>query len=345
MRVSRTDFARLIQHVTKAVESRNVTPVLSCVKIELAAGLLTATATDLDVEITGTIEADGDDAAFCVNAKTLSGIVAKLAADHIDITPADTRVTIKAGRSRFVLDTLPAADYPTISAGAFDVEFTADLAALFAPVQFAISNEEARYYLNGINMQPGVVTATDGHRLATLAVDPWPAHTPIIVPRKMVGLMLKGECAVAVSAARIRVESGGVTITSKVIDGTFPDYERVIPKDNDKHITVDNAALRAAAERVAVIADDRGRAVKLVFAGGGVELSVRGSGEADDAIECDYSGEPTYVGFNVMYLVEALGSLPAGPVVLSLFDSGTPALLTSPAAPGVRVVLMPMRIG
>lgn len=345
MRVLRTDVARLIQQVSKAVESRNAIPVLGCVKLELSDGKLTATATDLDIEITGTIAAEGDDAAFCVDAKKLAAIVAKLAGDHIGIDPAEHRVTIKSGRSRFVLDTLPAADYPTIAAGDFDVGFRADLAALFAPVQFAISNEEVRYYLNGINMEPGVVTATDGHRLATLTTDAWPAHAPIIVPRKMVALMPKGEVAVSLSASRIRVETDGVTITSKVIDGTFPDYERVIPKNNDKAATVDNAAMRAAAERVAVISDESGRAVKLSFAGGSLALSVRGTGEADDEIECEYSGEPIHVGFNVNYLIDALGSMPAGPAVIALADPSTPALLTSPANAGLRVVCMPMRVG
>ena len=345
MRVFRTDLSRLIQQVSKAVEARNTIPILACVKLELADGKLTATATDLDIEITGTIEAHGDDAAFCVDAKRLAGIVAKLTGESLEITPADNRVAIKSGRSRFLLDALPAADYPDISAGGFDIEFRVDLAALFAPVAFAISTEETRYYLNGINMEPGIVTATDGHRLATLKTEAWPDHKPVIVPRKTVSLVPKGEIAVSLSPNRIRMESAGVTITSKLIDGTFPDYERVIPKQNGKAITVDNATLRAAAERVAVISDERGRSVKLSAAGGALALSVRGAGEADDEIECEYSGEPIHIGFNVAYLVDALGSMPDGEVVLRLADPATPALLTSPAAPDMRVVLMPMRVG
>ena len=344
MRIARTDFGRLLAQTIKAVESRNTIPILGHVKLVNEGGALTATATDLDVEITGTIPAEGEDMALCVDAKLLAGIVNKIGGVMLDMAHDGNRLTVKAGRSRFTLDTLPVGDFPTMNTdNAAWVEFEADLAALFAPVMFAMSNEETRYYLNGINLEPGIATATDGHRLSTNRIEPWGEHAPVIVPRKTVGLMPKGAVKVALTNTKMRVVADGVTITSKLIDGTFPDYERVVPKNNSRVVTVDNASLRAAAERVSVISAERARAVKLEIAGDAIALTMRGEGEAADEVECNYGGEPIAVGFNSAYLAEMLGNLPAGEVELHLEDAGAPALLVSKQAEGLRCVLMPMR--
>jgi DNA polymerase-3 subunit beta len=344
MRLDRNQLARLLSQLSKAVESRNTIPVLACVRLVKENGALTATATDLEVEITGSMPADGPDAAFCVDAKLLAGIVAKLGSGEVDIEYDGNRATIKSGRSRFKLDTLPVDDFPSMAAGAMPEPFTADLAALVAPVAFAMSDEESRYYLNGVFLQPGIATATNGHRLASNAGNAWGEHAPVILPRKLVGILPKGDVQIALTDTKVRVVADDVTIISKLIDGSYPDYERVIPRDAGGVLTVDNATLRGAAERVATVAGDRGRSVRLSIASDTIELFMRGDGEATDSVPCSYSGAPIEIGFNVAYLVEMLANLPAGDVNIALTDGGAPALFTSPAAEGLRDVLMPVRV-
>jgi len=349
--IRKEDLARAVGAVSKVVETRNTIPILSNVMLTAAGDGLSVMATDLDTLATtgaqATVNAAGS---LCVNAKLLSDIARKATGDVTMLLEGD-RLIVKSGRSRFTLQTLPSSDFPDLGTHHYDAEFEIDLAALFAPVAFSISTEETRYYLGGVYfVSPGapgggsVAVATDGHRLAKHVGPILPAFDGIIVPRKTVGLIPKGTVTVSVSSTNIRIASGDLVLTSKLIDGTFPDYERVIPRSNDKVVTVDRDSIMKAADRVATVSSERGRAVKMTISPGSIGLHVSNpdSGSANDEIEVEYSGEPIDIGFNAAYVKEVFGTLPAGPVSLALANSGSPALVTG-GLDGWTGVLMPCR--
>lgn len=352
--IRKEDLARAVGAVAKVVEARNTIPILSNILLDAGDGKLKITGTDLDIEASTSVEATVNvPGRLTVNAKLL-GDLAKKATGDVTMTLDTDRFIVKYGRSRFTLQTLPADDFPSLTSGAYTAEFEIDLAALFAPVSFAISTEEVRFYLNGVYFRGGagsaggdetVAVATDGHRLAKHVGPILPAFDGIIVPRKTVGLIPKGTVTVSVSSTKIRIASGDLVLTSKLIDGTFPDYERVIPRSNDKIVTVDRDSIMKAADRVATVSSERGRAVKMTIAPGSVRLVVNSAdaGTAEDEIEADYSGEPLDIGFNAQYVRDVFGTLPAGPVSLALADSGSPALVTG-GEEGLTLVIMPMRV-
>lgn len=345
--ISKNDLARLLAATTKVVESRTTLPILSTVRLIAADGKLTATATDLDIEVTASADVDGD-LAVCVDAKLLTSVVAKAGAE-LTLEAADGQLIIKSGRGRWKLFALPVADFPDMNGGQFATSFRADLANLFAPVQFAMSDETTRFYLNGIYFRGGadsVAVATDGHRLSRNSGPELPDFDGIIVPRKTVGLVPKGDITVEVSDTKIRFTHDDVTITSKLIDGSFPDYERVIPRNNDRVVTFSSPEMKQAAERVSVISSARERAVRLTFEPCQARLEVVDpeAGDATEEIAVDFEGEPLVVGFNANYLAEIIGQFPAGEIKLALADGVSPTLFTSEAAPGLLAVLMPRRV-
>lgn len=347
--IHKEDLARAVGAVAKVVESRTTIPILSNILLDAGDGKLKVTGTDLDIEASTSVEATVNvPGRLTVNAKLL-GDLAKKATGDVTMLLDDGRFIVKYGRSRFTLQTLPAEDFPSLTAGAYTAEFDIDLAALFAPVAFAISTEETRYYLNGVFFHnidgKAVAVATDGHRLARQIGPDAPMFPAVIVPRKTVGLIPKGNVSVSVSAAKIRIVSGDLVLTSKLIDGTFPDYERVIPRSNDKVVTVDRDTIINAADRVATVSSERGRAVRFGIVPGAITLSVSSpdAGTAEDEIEAEYSGKPLDIGFNAQYVRDVFGTLPAGPVRLALADSGSPALVTG-GLDGWTGVLMPMRV-
>jgi DNA polymerase-3 subunit beta len=350
--IARQDLARVLTNVGRVIESRNTIPILGNVLLEADADGLRVTGTDLDIIATDRADANTEEAGtICVNAKLLQDI-AKKAGSDVELKLESDRLTVKSGRSVFKLATLPAADFPSLSGGKFDATFDIDLAALMAPASFAMSTEETRFYLNGVfvHLQEEFIraVATDGHRLSRHQMT-YPGEsrfTGVIIPRKAVGIIPKGTVTVSVSEAKIRISAGDFVLISKLIDGTFPDYQRVIPTGNDKIVTVDRDAFMKAADRVSTISTERGRAVKLSIAPGSVGFTVSNhDAAATDEIEAEYSGEPIEIGFNASYVRELFGILPSGPVVVSLADSGSPGLVTSPAFGGLTLVIMPMRVG
>lgn len=345
MRVSidRSQLAHALATVTRAIESRNSIPILANVLLAVEDGQLRLTGTDLDVEITTSLPVlDCQPGSVTVPGKMLADI-AKRATGDVTLALDDGRLTVASGRSRYKLDVLPAEDFPSFSAGKFDTTLELDLATLVAPCVHCISTEETRYYLNGVYLHAVdgrlVAVATDGHRLMRNVGPAGGLGYGVILPRKLVSLLPKGAVTVELSQNKLRVTSGSTVITSKLIDGTFPDYVRVIPTGNSNVLTVDRQLLMKAVERVAAVADDKSRAVK--FAVGDV-LRLMLADKASDEVSIEFEGEPLEIGFNARYVNDMLGALDETNVRFALGDAGSPAVVKGEGE--WTGVLMPMRV-
>ncbi|MGN6549806.1 MAG: DNA polymerase III subunit beta [Pararhizobium sp.] len=372
MRVTleRSNLLKSLNHVHRVVERRNTIPILSNVLLNAEGASLLMKATDLDLEMTEATAAEVDQAgATTVPAHLLYDIVRKLpdGAEVMLATNAEnTAMSVTSGRSRFSLQCLPQSDFPDLTAGDFSHSFqlpASQLKMLIDRTQFAISTEETRYYLNGIFFHTieskgelklrGV--ATDGHRLARADVDA-PAGSEgmpgSIVPRKTVGELQKllddpeATVTVELSDAKLRVTIGNVVMTSKLIDGTFPDYQRVIPTANDKQMTIDCETFARAVDRVSTISSERGRAVKLSITDGQLTLTVNNpdSGTATEEMPIGYESDPLEIGFNARYLLDITTQLSGSDAVFMLADPGSPTLVHDMAADDALYVLMPMRV-
>ena len=371
MRVTleRSNLLKSLNHVQRVVERRNTIPILSNVLLKAEDGTLMLKATDLDIEVTETtpaaIEQTGS---TTVSAHMLYDIVRKLpdGSEVMMSVTDDNGLSLISGRSQFRLQMLPESDFPDLTAGEFSHTFRMacdDFKTLIDRTQFAISTEETRYYLNGIYFHTvedgGEVmlraVATDGHRLAqaqTAAPDGSQGMPGIIVPRKAVAELQKlleepdTSVTIELSDTKIRFTMNQVVMTSKLIDGTFPDYNRVIPSANDKQLVVDRATFASAVDRVSTISSDRGRAVKLSLSDGRLVLSVNNpdSGSAEEEISVGYDSEPLDIGFNSRYLLDITNQLSSSEASFMLADPGSPTLIREKGEPGALYVLMPMRV-
>ncbi|MBX5010861.1 DNA polymerase III subunit beta [Rhizobium lentis] len=348
--IVRSELARVLTNVGRVVESKNTIPILGNVKLSAVPGQLRITGTDLDIVAADVAPADvAEEGDICVDAKLLTDI-AKKAGGDISISLESDRLIVKSGRSVFKLATLAAADFPTFGAESYSASFDVDLAALFAPVTFAIGNDANRPFLHGVFFHvidgEAVAVATNGHRLARHKGAELPEFDGVIVPQKTVGMLPKGEANVSVSENLIRIISGEFSLTSKLIDGVFPDYRRVIPTDNELIASAEKDDLLKASDRVATVSSERGNAVKLSIAPGAIALTVQSydRGEAADEVQAEYSGKPVDVGFNSIYFRDALQVFPAGLVNLAIKDAASPAVVTSPVYPAIDITLMPMRV-
>ena len=355
-------------HVQSVVERRNTIPILSNLLLRAEDGRLSLAATDLDMEATEALDAKIESAgSVTAPAQTLYDIVRKLPeGSEVALThnAEESRLTVSAGRSRFALATLPASDFPTLSApdDAKQFEMTAaELRRLFEKARFAISTEETRYYLNGVYLHEmtdeGLLraVATDGHRLARIDM-PVPAGAEgmpgIIVPRKMVSELVKmldddeQLVQITVSETKIRVVADRIVLTSKVIDGQFPDYTRVLPSGNDKFLTADAAMFAGAVDRVATVSSEKSRAVKLALEEDKLVLSVNApdSGSADEELLVGYAAEPLTIGFNAKYLLEIVGQIDRENAIFEFADAGAPTLVREDGDESAVYVVMPMRV-
>ena len=368
--VERAELLKSLSHVHRVVERRNTIPILANVLIKAAKGTLELKATDLDLEVVESVPAEtGQPGATTVPAHVLYDIVRKLpdgAQVQLEAGGERGTLTVRASRARFSLQTLPEADFPDLAAGEFSHTFKvkgAEFRRLVDKTQFAISTEETRYYLNGIYLhvtdaggKPMLrAVATDGHRLAQAELEA-PAGSQglpgVIVPRKTVAEIQKlledkeAEVTISLSATKIRVQVGAIVLTSKLIDGTFPDYGRVIPQGNDKTLIVDKDEFAAAVDRVSTVSSERGRAVKLSLGDGKMVLSVTNpdSGSATEELEVDYTAEPLDIGFNSRYLLDITSQLEGDTAELKLADPGSPTLVRDSTKTDALYVLMPMRV-
>lgn len=372
--VPRSALHVALAQTARVVERRQTIAILSNVLIEAAGDGLTLTATDLDLEVRVRLEATvAKPGAITAPAGVLSGLVAKMGDGPIafDLDDQGAQLTVSGGRTRARINVLPAGDFPRIDVGVMSHTFPLPAAMLtdaIAAVSFAISNEEIRYYLNGIFIHTAgehlVAVATDGHRLSR-----WRGDMPsgaagmpgIILPRKTVVEMAKlaaegakaghADLTLAVSEAKIRLEIGPTVLTSKLIDGTFPDYGRVIPAQWASEVTLERAATLAAVDRVTTVNSERGRAVKCAFGQGKLELSTVNPDAGSASEELAISGDADFtldIGFNARYVADALGALETDTVAIRLSEAGSPTVLV-PVAPKAGaadrlIVLMPMRV-
>lgn len=366
--IERGTLLKSLGHVQSVVERRNTIPILSNVQIEATNGSLALTATDLDLAIVEHAEAQiFEPGAITAPAHTLFDIVRKLPdGAEVELSlGADQRLDLKAGRSRFTLACLPKEDFPVMSEGDLPHQFSlssAGLKRLIDRTRFAISTEETRYYLNGIYLHvvesntPSLrAVATDGHRLAQaeLAVPDGATGMPgVIIPRKTVGEIRKlidefeGDVEIALSDTKIRFSFDGAVLTSKLIDGTFPDYTRVIPTGNDKILNVDCQALSEAVDRVSTISSDRTRSVKLSLEKDKITLSVNSpeNGTATEEVAASYTSDAMDVGFNARYLLDILAQIDGDDVQAEFADPASPTIVRDAADEGALYVLMPMRV-
>ena len=368
--IERAALQRSLAHVQSVVERRNTIPILSNVLLDARDGSLSLTATDMDLTIVEEVPCSvGEAGATTAPAHTLYDIIRKLPEGaEVELTTAGEsgQMTLRSGRSHFTLATLPREDFPTSGPSdlprAFELQ-AAELKTLIERSRFAISTEETRYYLNGIYLHAAETeavevlraVATDGHRLARVEM-PLPSGATgmpgVIVPRKTVGEVYKlieetdEPIRISLSETKICFAFNATVLTSKLIDGTFPDYERVIPSNTDKTMEVDCRSFSQAVDRVSTISTEKSRAVKLALAEGNVTLSVTSpeNGSAEEDVAISYGGPPLEIGFNSRYLLDIAGQIEGDGAVFQLSDAASPTIVRDAADSTALYVLMPMRV-
>ena len=367
--IERANLLKSLGHVQSVVEKRGTIAVLSNIKIDAKGSEVALTATDMDIAVVEKIPAIvTNSGSVTVPAHTFYDIVRKLPeGTQIEMTSSDdnSKIAIRSGQSRFSLACLPVDDFPVMAEGEFSHNFTlksAECMVLIQKPSFAVSNEETRYYLNGIYLHvagegDGKIlraVATDGHRLARIEVA-LPAGADgmagVIVPRKAIQELRKllengeGDVEVSLSETKIRFVYGDAVLVSKLIDGNFPDYERVIPSGNDKLMEVDCKIFKDAVDRVSVISSEKSRAIKLELENCKLKLSA-GSGDqvASEEIDITYSSTPIEIGFNSRYLLEMMTQIEGDTAQFLLNDGNSPALVRDTADVGALYVIMPMRV-
>lgn len=368
--IDRAALLRALTHVQSVVERRSTIPILSNVLLKAENGMLTMATTDMDIEMTEAIAAEvTKPGAVTAPAVTLHDIIRKLPDTSkvtIEMDPSGNFITVKAGRSDFRLSCLPVSDFPQFTGSKLPVTFSipaADLRALIDRTKFAMSTEETRYYLNGIYVHAGDnegvqvlrAVSTDGHRLARFEM-PLPegaqAMPGVIWPRKTVLELRKllEEAAdtiqISLSETKVSYAFDHIILSSKLIDGTFPDYQRVIPTGNDKVVEVDPKVFSSALDRVSTISDGKSRAVKITLNGKTLTLSASSpeAGSAKEDIEVRSEAEPLEIGFNARYLLDITSQVDGEGCRLSMADPSSPTIIQDTSDPSSLYVLMPLRV-
>ena len=363
--IERATLLKSLGHVQSVVERRNTIPILSNVLIEAREdGSIRLMATDLDLQVDESVPANvSQPGATTLSAHTLFDIVRKLPeGSQVELSAAEGKMQVNAGRSRFSLSTLPRDDFPVIAEGELPTRFelpAATLRQIIEKTRFAISSEETRYYLMGIFLHviddQMRAAATDGHRLARVTIakpDGADGMPDVIIPRKAVQELyrlleeLEGTVEISLSPTKVRFGLGSAVLTSKLIDGTFPDYNRVIPTGNDKLLKLDPKSFSAGVDRVSTIASEKTRAVKMSVDRDKVTLSVTSpeNGLATEELAADYGSDGIEIGFNARYLLDILSEIDGDTVEVHLADAAAPTLLRENDKSNALYVLMPMRV-
>lgn len=367
--IERAALLRALSHVQSVVERRNTIPILANVLLKAEDGMLSMATTDMDLEINESVAANvSEQGTTTAPAHTLHDIIRKLPEGsdvELAVNNEGSQMTVKAGRSQFKLSCLPPSDFPELGAGELPVSFAVpalELRALIDRTRFAMSTEETRYYLNGIYVHPaeneGVqvlrAVATDGHRLARFEM-PLPqgceSMPGVIIPRKAIGELRKliDEAAdtiqITLSESKVRFAFDHVVLTSKLIDGTFPDYKRVIPEGNNKIVEVDPQMFRGAIDRVSTISDGKSRAVKITLQGKTMILSASSPESGSATEELEVNGDTDIeIGFNAKYLLDITNQIDGDGCRISLNDSSSPTIIQDNGDPSALYVLMPLRV-
>ncbi len=368
--IDRTTLLRPLGHVQSVIERRNTIPILLNVMLQAQGGGLDLTATDMDLQIVESVGCNvAADGAVTISAQTLYDIVRKLPEGseiRLEQDEENAQVLVTAGRATFRLPSLPSGDFPKMPNQDLPYRFVlqaADFRSIIDRTRFAIANEETRRYLNGIFLhatQVGEVpvmrvVATDGHRMARVEI-PLPdgaGNMPgVIVPRKAVGEFRKllddtdGEVTVSLSDNMLTCDCGASVLTTKLIEGTFPEYNRVIPAGNDRVMLINSKALADAVDRVSTVASERNRSVKLELTDGNLVLSASSQegGTAQEEVEVSYGDDAMEIGFNARYLLDIVNQVDGDGTVFQLADSGSPAIVRDADDESSLYILMPMRV-
>ena len=362
--VARDALLKPLQAVSGIVERRHTLPILANVLLEQKDGQLSVTATDLEMQITAVADLPGKDGqSTTVGARKLQDLLRALPDDAlVNVDAAGSKMTVKAGRSRFNLQTLAAGDYPRISLGSEQLQTLTlpqkDFRSLLKRAEFAMAQQDIRYYLNGmllvVDKGSLQAVATDGHRLswASIPVLGDYSRQEVILPRKTVLELAKlladedDPLTIDILANQARFRFGNVELVSKVVDGKFPDYNRVIPQGHTKTFVLDRAELLAALQRAAILSNEKFRGVRLVLTDNELKIICTNSEqeEAEEQLEVDYRGEGLDIGFNITYLLDVLQNTSSDKVALAFGDANSSALVTIPGRDDYKYVVMPMRI-
>jgi DNA polymerase-3 subunit beta len=363
--VHRENLLKPLQAVLGVVERRQTLPILANFLVVVDAGRLWVTGTDLEIELVASMTLpDAESGEVTLPARKLVDICRSLPADaEIRLEVDGDRAVLRSGRSRFTLTTLPAADYPSSDRLGGELRVTikeGQLKRLIELTHFAMAHQDVRYYLNGLLLDIGAeklrAVATDGHRLAIaeMPVETGDMARQVIVPRKGISELLRllgsgdEEVVIELGSNAIQVTLPEVRLTSKLIDGKFPDYQRVVPKEEstDKSVVVDRQLLRQSLTRAAILSNDKYRAVRLCLEPNALRVVAKNpeQEEAEDEVEVAYDGESLEIGFNVSYLIDALAALPGDEAVIHLGDSSSSALITPREEGDCQYVVMPMRL-
>ena len=358
----RESLLAALQSVIGVVERRQTMPILANLLLSADQGKLSITATDLEVELVASAAIkSGTDGRITVPGRKILDICRSLPADAtLTFTQDGDKLTVKAGKSRFVLATLPAADFPVIDELAQQQTLKlaqADLRRLLDKTHFSMAQQDVRYYLNGMLLETDGkmlrTVATDGHRLALCEMDLPSKSTgqQVIIPRKGVLelqrlLGTEGDVQITIGSNHIRAQIGDVRFTSKLIDGRFPEYSRVIPAAPPKAVVADRELLRAALQRTAILANEKYRGIRLALKKNSMTLQSHNpeQEEAEEQVEVTYKGDELEVGFNVGYLLDALAAVDGTEVEIGVSDGNSSCLVRAPGATSARYVVMPMRL-
>lgn len=362
--ISRDAFLKPLQVVSGAVERRHTIPILSNVLIQVRDGHARLTGTDLEVELVSTCDiATGDEGEVTVPAKKLVDIVRSLPDGAlVEFSASADKATIKSSRSKFTLATLPAEDFPNIDDWDSDIQLVTSqsiLKDLMDRTHFSMANQDVRYYLNGMLFETDTnilrTVATDGHRLAMSSCEiaqPNLTGRQVIVPRKGVMELLRlledddSEVKVAIGNNHIRVETRGICFTSKLVDGRFPDYRRVLPQGGDKVVVADRDILKQACMRASILSNEKYRGVRVNLSSGEMCLTANNPEQesAEEVIEVDYQGDSLEIGFNVSYLIDVLNTVQGSQVKLTLSNPDASGLVEDNEDDSALYVVMPMRL-